>query len=502
MGSLRHGGILVGGLAAAVVLAACGGGDSGDATSDLQSATAKIQAEGTFVDPEYGEQTNIAGVGSGFILDEDGTVVTNNHVVAGAAILRVEVEGRDDPVNATVLGVSECSDLAVIDLDGDGYPYLDVRPESEEVEPGLEVLAAGFPWTDERTPEDVDYTLTRGIVSSVNADGETAWASVDSVLEHDARIRGGNSGGPLVDEDAQVVGVNYSGIESADQNFAIAYADAAPIVERLRAGEDVESIGLNGRAISDPEAEISGIWVSSVTSGSPADLAGIEPGDIITSLENLDVGTDATMEAYCDVLRTKGTDAVLKVEVLRISTEEVLEGEINGEPLAMSFSFAQELDAEDPGTDVYAEYMPINDDSGAIEVYVPTEWSDIDGAPEPDFGPSIYAAPDLQAFLETWNTPGLILEVSSDYGADDIEAVLDEIELSECTGTGREPYEDPLYTGLFEAWESCGGTDTGVITMAVAPEDGSFVIRLAMQIVEERDLDALDTVIDTFIAEL
>jgi serine protease Do len=495
--------MLVGGVVAAVVLAACGGAGSGDATSDLQSATVKIAAEGTFVDPEYGEQTNVAGVGSGFILDEDGTVVTNNHVVAGAAILRVDVDGRDDPVNATVLGVSECSDLAVIDLDGDGYAYLDVRPESAEVEPGLDVLAAGFPWTEERTPEDVDYTLTRGIISSVNADGETAWASVDSVLEHDARIRGGNSGGPLVDEDARVVGVNYSGIESADQNFAIAYADAAPIVERLRAGEDVESLGINGRAISDPEAEISGIWVSSVTSGSPADLTGIEPGDLITSLENLDVGTDGTMEAYCDVLRTQGTDAVLKVEVLRLSTEEVLEGEINGEPLAVSFSFAQEFEADDTGGgDIYAEYMPVTDDTGAIEVYVPTEWSDLDGAPNPEFGPSIYAAPDLESFLDTWDTPGLILEVSGDYGAGDVEAVLDEFQPTGCSGTGREAYEDPLYTGLFEVWESCDGTDTGVITLAVTPEDGSFVIRLAMQIVEERDLDALDQVIDTFVADL
>lgn len=487
----------------AVALAACGGGDSGDATADLQSATVKIQAEGTFVDPEYGEQTNIAGVGSGFIIDEDGTAVTNNHVVSGAAILRVDVEGRDGSVNATVLGASECSDLAVIDLDGDGYPYLDIRSRDNEVEPGLEVLAAGFPWTEERTPEDVDYTLTRGIISSTNADGETAWASVDSVLEHDARIRGGNSGGPLVDEDARVVGVNYAGLESADQNFAIAYADAAPIIERLRAGEDVDSIGINGRAFSDPDAELSGIWVSSVTSGSPADGAGIEPGDIITSLENLDVGTDATMEAYCDVLRTQGTDAVLKVEVLRMSTEEVLEGEINGEPLAVSFSFAQELDSEDTGGgDTYAEYMPVTDDSEAIEVYVPTEWSDVDGAPNPDFGPSIYAAPDLESFLETWDTPGLILEVSADYGAGDIDTVLDGFQATACTGTGRQPYEDPLYTGTYEVWEQCGGTGTEVVTLAVTPEDGSFVIRLLMQIVEDRDLDALDQVLDTFIAEL
>ncbi len=86
------------------------------------------------------------------------------------------------------MGVSECSDLAVIDIEGDGYPYLEWF--DGQVAPGLDVYAAGFPLGD---PE---FTLTRGIISKERADGETDWASVDWVVEHDATINPGNSGGP------------------------------------------------------------------------------------------------------------------------------------------------------------------------------------------------------------------------------------------------------------------------------------------------------------------
>ena len=95
------------------------------AVSDLEgvrAAVVRIVGEGSFVDPEVGEVYNQSGTGSGFIIDESGLAVTNNHVVTGAAFLQVHVEGEDEPRNAKVLGVSECSDLAVIDIDGDGFP--------------------------------------------------------------------------------------------------------------------------------------------------------------------------------------------------------------------------------------------------------------------------------------------------------------------------------------------------------------------------------------------
>ena len=518
------------------VLAACGGGDSSSSpttvaeTTETTEATAtettegttetteaadfdiaqveqsvvKIAAEGTFIDPEVGEQRNSAGVGSGLIVSDDGIVVTNNHVVTGAALLRVTVAGEDKPVNATILGVSECSDLAVIKLEGSGYTPLSYR--TDDVTPGLEVYAAGFPASDANTIDEVDYTLTRGIVSSTTANGETSWASVDNVIEHDARIRGGNSGGPLLDEQGKIVGINYSGIDASDQNYAISGDDAQPIIDRLMKGENVDSIGVNGQAVNDPEAGVNGVWVASVESGSPADNAGIEPGDIITRLEGLDLALDGTLSDYCDVIRTQGADATMNIEVLRFSTEEVYEGQLNGTPLELSFSFAQQFEddvASDPesAADTYDEYVSISDDSGSITVSVPAEWADVNGAANVNFGPSLYAAPVLQSFVDTFDTPGVIIEATSARTAVDIQSTLDEIDFStQCTYVGRDSYGDALYLGSFDLYTNCGGGTTSVFVVAVTPSDGSFLARLLIQAVEPRDLDAADQIFNTFVA--
>ena len=472
--------------------------------AQVEQSVVKIAAQGTFVDPEVGEQRNSAGVGSGLIVSEDGLVVTNNHVVTGAALLQVTLAGEDKPVNATVLGVSECSDLAVIQLEGSGYPALEYR--TDEVTSGLEVYAAGFPASDANSIDEVDYTLTRGIVSSTTASGETSWASVDSVIEHDARIRGGNSGGPLLDAEGKIVGVNYAGIDDSDQNYAISAADVQPIIDQLMKGENVDSIGVNGQAVNDPEAGVNGIWVASVESGSPADTAGILPGDIITRLEGLDMALDGTLSDYCDVIRTQGADATMAIEVLRFSTEEVYEGQLNGTPLELSFSFAQQfeddvaVDAES-ASDTYETYVSVSDDSGSISVEVPAEWADLDGVANPNFGPSLYAATDIRSFLDTFDTPGVIIEATSARTAADIQSTLDEIDFStQCTYQGRDVYGDALYLGSFDLYTDCGGGTTSIFVVAVTPSDGTFLARLLIQAVEPRDLDAADQIFNTFVA--
>jgi serine protease Do len=506
-----------------VAVAACGGGsdvavDTVAPTSEstepptteiedfdiaqVEQSVVKITAEGTFIDPEVGEQRNSAGVGSGVIISEDGLVVTNNHVVTGAALLRVYVPGESKPVNAKVLGVTECSDLAVIQLEGDGYAALDYR--TDDVNAGLEVYAAGYPASDASTIDDVDYTLTRGIVSSTTASGETSWASVDKVIEHDARIRGGNSGGPLLDDQGRIVGINYAGIDDSDQNYAISAANARAIIEELASGTNIDSIGVNGEAVNDG-AGTNGIWVASVDSGSPADVAGIEPGDIITRLEGLDLALDGTMSDYCDVIRTQGADATMRVEVLRFATEEVYEGQLNGTPLELSFSFAQEFQdgvgTDGATADSYTEFVTVSDDSGSITASIPAEWSDINGEPNVEFGPSLYAAPNLESFLGTYGTPGVIIEATGSRGVADIDFTLDELDFStECTYVGRSPYADVLYTGSLDEYSNCGGSATSVFVVAVTPEDGSFLARLLIQAVEPRDLDAADQIFNSFVA--
>ncbi len=471
---------------------------------DVRKAVIQIVARGTFMDPEVGLQLNAAGAGSGFIIDPSGIAVTNNHVVTGAATLEVYLEGQDEARNARVLAVSECSDLAVIDIDGDGFPYLEWY--SGPISVGLDVYAAGFPLGD---PE---FTLTRGIISKEDADGDTSWASVDQVLEHDATINPGNSGGPLVTADGKVVGVNYAGAAGVDQYFAINEAEALRHIDILRNGEDVTSVGINGTAVSDGES-IFGIWVSSVESGSPADAAGIEAGDIITSLEGLVLSTDGTMADYCDVLRSRSADDVMDVEVLRFATGEVLEGQLNGRELETTFSFGQELaeeTADEPatgetgGTATYDSYMTITDDSGVLTVDVPTAWADTNGGAwldvdDNEIGPAVSAAPNLDEFNTTWSTPGMFFSATNQLDHT-IESLLDNFDFStDCTYDGRFDYEDPLYTGKYDQWSACGGTQNLFIVLVVEPEDASFLAMVQVQVISDADLDALDTIMNTFI---
>ena len=310
--------------------------------TDAKSAVIQIQAEGTFVDPEFGLQLNSAGRGSGFIIDPSGLAVTNNHVVTGAALIKVRQADDTQWRNARLVAVSECSDLAVIDLEGDGYPYFDWY--SDPIQVGTEMYVAGYPLGD---PE---YTLTKGVISKAKADGETNWASVDSVIEYDANSLPGNSGGPVLTSDGKVLGVHYAGNQSTRQAFGISKDIAVSVIKRLESGENVDSVGINGQAVGTDDGSLTGIWVSSVQSGSPADTAGIKAGDILYQMENLVLATDGTMADYCDILRTHSPSDVLSVSVIRWSTGEILEGKLNGDKLVSTGYFDSTSSNSTPDT--------------------------------------------------------------------------------------------------------------------------------------------------------
>ncbi len=463
---------------------------------DVESATIRILSQGSFIDPEIGTQLNSAGQGSGFVIDPSGIAVTNNHVVTGAAFLEVWMEGDTEPRHAKVLGVSECSDLAVIDIDGEGYSYLDWIEGDLGV--GQEVYAAGFPLFGNE-----EYTLTRGIISKAAANGESNWASVDHVLETDAAILGGNSGGPLVDGQGQLIGVNYAGNDATRQNFSISRDTAVGVIEQLRQGQDVHSIGINGQAIIADDGSIAGIWVSNVASGSPADQAGIAAGDILTKLEGLVLGTDGTMADYCDILRSHNEDDVMSIEVLRLATGEFLEGQLNGDALvtAATINLGEDVAAGDS----YEEYMEITDDTGALKVEVPTAWSDLDGSTwvvdDIELGPSVLAAPNLDAYLTTWNAPGMFFGASDDNDlATDKMGVLDLFDYSDdCVYDGRVDYDDGLYIGAYDIWSDCAGTGNTFVVLSATPEDERYLVMVQTMVTTTADEEALDRILETFI---
>ncbi len=461
---------------------------------EVGTAVVRIVAEGSFVDPEFGAQFNVAGSGSGFIISEDGLAVTNNHVVTGAAFLEVYVGGESEPRNARILGVSECSDLAVIDIDGGGYKYLNWFEGDMSV--GTDVFTAGYPLGD---PE---FTLTKGIISKASADGESNWASVDSVIEHDATINPGNSGGPLVTADGEVVGINYAGIDSTGQYFAITRDEALPIIEDLSNGNDVTSLGINGQAVASDADGVYGVWVSNVDPGSPADSVGIEPGDVVTSLQGLVLGTDGTMADYCDILRSNNPGDVLSVEVLRSSTEEYYEGRINDSPLELVFSLPVEADEDVPTAATYVDYVTVTDDSGAVTVDVPAAWTDLNGLPRPD-GPSIAASTSVEGFFNTWDVPGVEVYATRTMGAADIEALMDDFAASaDCdSSSDRDNYEDALYAGRWQFFIDCGGTTTGLLFVASSPASGDFVVEVLVQVLTDADYEAIDRILSSFVVD-
>lgn len=461
--------------------------------SEARSAVVQIVTTGTFMYPE-GTLSSEPGAGSGFIIDSSGLAVTANHVVTGAATIEVYLDGEDRPRNAFVVGASECSDLAVIDIEGDGYPSF--RWFESQPAVGLEIYAAGFPLAD---PE---YTLVEGIVSKERVDGESSWASVDAVIEHTAAALPGNSGGPLITADAEVVGVVYAG-NDLGQNFAVSAEIAAPIVERLRRGEYVDSIGVNGEAMILADG-VYGIWVYSVQPGSAADQLGVVPGDLVWTMEGADVGADGTMSAYCDVLRSHAPGATLGIQVYRPGTGEILAGQLNGRILQAVFTPPSTVEDE-PSTGTAVEYVDFTDSSGTLYLQAPSNWFVMwddtydfygDGSV---IGPWIGVAPS-EAGWQDWSGPGVSM-----YALWGLDATLDDVldweqgAASDCTYGGREDFFDgSYYEGRMDTWLDCGPAGSEGYVIAAYPPDGRHMVSLFLQGRTDADFDALIQIIRTF----
>ena len=467
---------------------------------EVRGAVVRIVGTGTFADPESGVQANVPGSGTGFVIDPSGLAITNNHVVTGAALLEVFVNDEEKPRNARVIAVSECSDLAVIDIDGAELPYLDWTTEGVSV--GMDIFAAGFPLGTS------EYTVLDGIVSKQDAGGESSWASVDSVIEHSADTLPGNSGGPIVGADGKVVAVNYAG-NDLGQSFAIGIDVARPVVDQLIEGIDVHSIGINGEAYND--GDVSGIWVYSVASGSPADVAGVKAGDLLISMESIVLSTDGTMSDYCDILRSHTAEDTLTVKVYRPGTDEILEGQLNGRTLEVITSFEAQFDdaVVDEGSAVeYSGYTVITDDSGLISVSVPVEWTDVLGlawhsdavtGTVEEIGPALSAAPDLEAWNASWGTPGVFIGASALFTTS-VEETLDTFFFGEsCVLEGRYDYDDGVYTGLYDFYTDCGDEGSLFFNVIAQPADQSWLASIQIVALSDADLAAADEVFATFV---
>ena len=298
--------------------------------SEARNAIVLIVSHGTFVDPDEGWQVNSEWRGSGFIMDSSGHIGTNNHVVQGAARWDVYLDGEDKPREGRLIAASECSDLAVIKIEGEDFPYFEWYTDPDPITEGTPVFVGGFP------RGDPGYRLKDGTINGLLEDIPTVWAYVANNYQYSIQLVGGVSGAPVIDADAKVVAVHYAASTLEDDaSFGISSEVAQPLLEELQKGKNIDSIGINGRAeiLNFGEQQFSGIWISSVNSGSPADQAGIRAGDLIHQMEGLVLATDGTMKDYCTIIRThdEPTD-VMSFTVLRFATNEILDGRINSNP--------------------------------------------------------------------------------------------------------------------------------------------------------------------------
>lgn len=235
--------------------------------------------------PPQQQAQRAEALGSGFIVDADGTIVTNNHVVDGATSIKVTLDdGTELP--AKLVGHDAKNDLAVLKIKAD-KPLPTVKwGDSDKLMPGDQVLAIGNPF-------GIGTTVTAGIVSARGRDLNSG--PFDDFIQIDAPINHGNSGGPLVDVAGNVVGINTAIYSpnggSVGVGFAIPSDQAQKVVAKLMKGGNIQ-YGYLGVQIQPVTPDVAGAvgldhpggaLVSEVTEGSPAAKAGIKTGDVITS---------------------------------------------------------------------------------------------------------------------------------------------------------------------------------------------------------------------------
>jgi putative serine protease PepD len=234
-----------------------------------------------------------AGSGTGFLVDNNGTIVTNDHVVGSSprVVVRFGQTGRS--LDGEVRGTDPSSDLAVVHIDPGAAPG-NAKPlqfaDSRGVRVGDDAIAIGNPF-------GLDRTATEGIVSALGREIQAPNGfQIDEVIQTDAPINPGNSGGPLLDDSAHVIGVNSQiataggGAGTQGGNVGIGFAipsnTVRQVVPRLKRGQCIARpyLGVQTTAPTAPGVP-SGAEVSSVVTGGPADRAGIEQGDVITEID-------------------------------------------------------------------------------------------------------------------------------------------------------------------------------------------------------------------------
>ncbi len=274
----------------------------------------------------WGQTSNKSCAGSGFVLSEDGYVITNNHVVAnatkGSVVVRL-YSGEEYP--ATVVGADSMSDVALLKIEATGLPTVTLG-DSDQLEVGEMLEAIGNPLGE------LTFTMTVGYLSAldreINADGTPI-----NMIQTDAAINAGNSGGPLFDMNGNVVGVtsakisglSSSGVSIEGLGFAIPINDVLRVVYDLQQYGRVRGRAYLGITLQDLDSNVAKIYnlpagpqIVTVTEGSCAEKAGLQPQDIIIRFEDTEIGSYTDLTA---ALRDKKAGDTVTMRIFRAGAE-------------------------------------------------------------------------------------------------------------------------------------------------------------------------------------
>lgn len=266
--------------------------------------------------PESGSdssQLTPYGIGTGFIYDSAGYILTNQHVVDNADVIQVTVDGTTKPYEAKLLGASKDLDLAVLKIEGADFPTVALG-DSDSIKVGSEVVAIG-------NPQGFDHTVTAGVLSAkdrsidINEEDGSGTRNYKNLLQTDASINPGNSGGPLLNMSGQVIGMNVAvSTQSQGIGFAIAVNTIKEVVDKLEANQEIPKepvpfIGASLMTITDEVAKQMGTdikegsVVAEIVFKSPAYSADLRPYDIITGVNGTKYATSQDLITYIQSLK-------------------------------------------------------------------------------------------------------------------------------------------------------------------------------------------------------
>lgn len=260
-------------------------------------------------------QQQYEGVGSGFIINEDGYILTNYHVIEGASEISVTLSDNTN-VAAKVVNYDENQDVAMLKItDADvKVPAVVELGNSDELKQGESVIAIGTPLST-----NLSQTVTNGIVSALNRNVETESGVMQNLIQTDASINPGNSGGPLVNTRGQVVGINTmkaTGDDTEGIGFAIPINDISDKIESL--SKPILNLGISIRTVDEALSKKlnmeQGLYVVEVNAFSPAEKAGVKAGDLIVKVDGQRV---KTFDELKEIKNSKSEGDTIKLEVIR-----------------------------------------------------------------------------------------------------------------------------------------------------------------------------------------